>query len=577
LNRKPGYIKSEKSLEVFDKEIDNSRSSGDIFRTAPVGLAIVRDRKFVDVNDKFCDMLGYSADQLIGQYTKNCYFDEAEFLRAGQEIYDQIRDHGSAECEAKALCKDGSILDVVILSAPHITSGLDDSFIFAVLDITERKQAEEEARRARSFTDNLIQTSNAIIVVLDASGEIQLFNPAAEALTGYTKADLEGRNWFEVLAPAERYPYVHEEFRRLLEKGVPKLFENPILTKDGRERVIAWSNNQIIQNDKVMGTISFGIDITDRRRTENMLRSLVEGTAKSTGRGFFRKFVRHLAQALNCKYALVGVISSPEQKQIKTLSLWEGDKIGQNFIHDMSGSPCERISKGEMCLYNENVRDLFPKNTWLADHEVESYLGLPLLGSNDEPIGVIAAMNTKPLPKNMIEGAQTLMTIFASRAAAELKRIHAEDQIRALANRLRGEQQALYEKHAALKQVLEHMEKEKMGFRQEISSNMAQALYPFLKKLRGRGTLSKRDMVLFENIVKSITGKEIDIFKANYAKLTSRELDICELIKAGKTSQEIADSLFLSLQTIQKHRSSIRQKLQIKNREINLSAYLRNK
>ena len=187
-------------------------------------------------------------------------------------------------------------------------------------------------------------------------------------------------------------------------------------------------------------------------------------------------------------------------------------------------------------------------------------------------------MDTREFSDDLIDGAHSLMAIFASRAAAEIERIHAEDEQRAIANRLMEEQKALLDKHVALKQILEHMEAEKIDFKHEISSSMEQALMPFVKKLRNKGgTLSNKDIELFEDAVKSITGSKIDDYRANYAKLTPREMDICDLIKKGESSQEMADSLHLSLQTIQKHRSSIRRKLQLKNKEINLPAYLRYK
>ncbi|MFH2047912.1 MAG: PAS domain S-box protein [bacterium] len=145
-------------------------------------------------------------------------------------------------------------------------------------------------------------------------------------------------------------------------------------------------------------------------------------------------------------------------------------------------------------------------------------------------------------------------------------------------DKLRSEQQELHEKNVALKQVLNFMEKEKTDYKSEISLNIEQALIPFVKKLhKNDGKLSSKDIESLEDAIKTIVGHEIDDFNANYAKLTAREMDICELIKKGKSSQEIADSLNLSVQTIQKHRNSIRDKLQLKNKDINLPAYLRTK
>jgi PAS domain-containing protein len=57
-----------------------------------------------------------------------------------------------------------------------------------------------------------------------------------------------------------------------MQGGLPVKFENPILTKDGEERTISWSNNDILQDGVIAGTLSFGIDITERRRAVEALK-----------------------------------------------------------------------------------------------------------------------------------------------------------------------------------------------------------------------------------------------------------------------------------------------------------------
>jgi DNA-binding NarL/FixJ family response regulator len=66
-------------------------------------------------------------------------------------------------------------------------------------------------------------------------------------------------------------------------------------------------------------------------------------------------------------------------------------------------------------------------------------------------------------------------------------------------------------------------------------------------------------------------------FAENYKRLSPREAEVCELIRDGKSSKEIAGVLNVSVQTVSKHRFTIRRKLEIANKNINLSTYLRSK
>lgn len=157
-----------------------------------------------------------------------------------------------------------------------------------ITDITSRVDAERELTRAEDYAKRLIDTANAMVVGLDGSGEIVEFNRAAELTTGYSRSELAGRNWFDVICPRDRYPGVWNEFLRLSTSGLPSVFENRILTKSGDERYIVWSNSEVRTGPDAIGTISFGIDVTEQRaaaraleETSAMLRSIIDGTSDS--------------------------------------------------------------------------------------------------------------------------------------------------------------------------------------------------------------------------------------------------------------------------------------------------------
>jgi len=140
--------------------------------------------------------------------------------------------------------------------------------------LVSSRQAHESLRDAKEYAEKLIETANVMIVGLDENGNLQVFNEAAEKITGYDRTELKGSSWFETLVPKDRYPEVWEVFKnwRAGEYTTPQVHENPILTKSGKERFISWQNNKIEERGEFRGTISFGIDITDRIRVEKALR-----------------------------------------------------------------------------------------------------------------------------------------------------------------------------------------------------------------------------------------------------------------------------------------------------------------
>jgi PAS domain S-box-containing protein len=119
--------------------------------------------------------------------------------------------------------------------------------------------------------EQVLEATNVLVVALDASGNIRLFNRAAEEVTGYTKEELQGKGFFELVAP--RFPEVKELFAALRAGRRVEPFENAILTKSGEERRIAWHHSAVRDGEAFAGTISFGVDVTERGQAEQALRA----------------------------------------------------------------------------------------------------------------------------------------------------------------------------------------------------------------------------------------------------------------------------------------------------------------
>jgi|GEM_PF-1954711 len=113
-----------------------------IFRAAPVGIGLVEDRIFKEINDRVCQMTGYSREELVGQSSRLLYPSQEEFDYVGQEKYRQIQQKGEGTVETRWQRRDGSIIDILLSSAPLWPDIPSRVMLFTALDITEKKRLE---------------------------------------------------------------------------------------------------------------------------------------------------------------------------------------------------------------------------------------------------------------------------------------------------------------------------------------------------------------------------------------------------------------------------------------------------
>jgi PAS domain S-box-containing protein len=134
-----------KNREVLKEAKEKLES---IFRAAPIGIGVVSTRIFTEVNDRFCEILGYTEKELIGKESRLVYVTDEEFERVGEIKYGQIETSGTGSVETKFRRKDGQIIDVILSSTPLDLDDLSKGVSFTALDITKRKIAELDLIKA---------------------------------------------------------------------------------------------------------------------------------------------------------------------------------------------------------------------------------------------------------------------------------------------------------------------------------------------------------------------------------------------------------------------------------------------
>jgi len=155
------------------------------------------------------------------------------------------------------------------------------------------------------------------------------------------------------------------------------------------------------------------------------------------------------------------------------------------------------------------------------------------------------------------------------------KRKQAEDLLKQTAEQLQIEREALEKKNIALREILNQIEGEKNIIKQQIVTNVEQAIIPTLLRMKETSHPTQvRNFDIMERELREIVSPFLETIKNKFAKLSPRELEVCRLIKNGMTSKEIADALKVSLLTVHKYRELIRKKLNLVNDDTNLQTYL---
>jgi len=251
-----------------------------LFESAPDAIYL-NDLKgnIVDGNKAAEEMTGYKREELIG---KNIV--ESGLLSPEQvpEVIARLEKNAMGKSigpeEFTLKRKDGSYVTVEVRTFP-VKIGNQTLSLGIARDISAHKKAAEALREERDRAQKYLDVAAVIFVVLDANGRVTLINNRGCEILRYKEEDIIGKNWFDNFLPEGVRKDVKAVFKKLCTGNLEPVeyFENPILTKDGDERLIAWNNTLLrTEQGEIIGTLSSGEDITERKRAEETYRSLVD-------------------------------------------------------------------------------------------------------------------------------------------------------------------------------------------------------------------------------------------------------------------------------------------------------------
>lgn len=156
----------------------------------------------------------------------------------------------------------------------YIIKPIDPDALLRSLDhIARRRDVERALAKEHEFNEMVLETAEAIILVLDPDGRITRFNDYLAELTERTLDEVESHDWFDTFIPEPEREYVRKVFKQTLSEQSSRGVLNSIVTKSGSKREIRWSNNVIKdRSGEVTGILSVGLDITDLMEAERKAR-----------------------------------------------------------------------------------------------------------------------------------------------------------------------------------------------------------------------------------------------------------------------------------------------------------------
>lgn len=159
------------------------------------------------------------------------------------------------------------------------TSQLEKSNAALLKEIKEHKLVQLALLAEKEFSERIIDTSDAVIVGLSKDHLIQIFNKGAELVTGYTKDEVIGKDWFKIFFPENILDKMYKVWSNAWDSD-SNAYENMIITKSKEERIISWQTTCLYKDkDREKHILlAIGEDITKKKI---MLEELIDSKEKA--------------------------------------------------------------------------------------------------------------------------------------------------------------------------------------------------------------------------------------------------------------------------------------------------------
>ena len=234
-----------------------------ILQSAPIGIGVVVNRVFQEVNQRFCEMVGYSEKELLDQDARMIYDAYEDYEYVGKDQREQISEQGIGNTETCFKHKNGKLINVIISWAPLNLVDLPDGITFAALDITEKKTIEKNLSASENKYQAMMESMKDLVYICSEDYRVEYVNPAMEARIGHSAI---GEHCFKAIHDLnEKCPWCKAE-----KTFAGQYFESEVISpKDNHSYHV--SHSPIVNDDGSLSNMIVFRDTTGIKDLESQL------------------------------------------------------------------------------------------------------------------------------------------------------------------------------------------------------------------------------------------------------------------------------------------------------------------
>lgn len=330
-----------------------------VFRAAPVGIGVSKNRIFVKGNDRFFEMTGYSHEEAVGENSRLLYADDEEYDRVGRELWSMLKAHGTGNLETKWRKKDGTIIDVLLNATPLKEEALTADLVFIALDITDRLHAQRKVESEASRRHMLMDAASDGIAIIDNRHCVVEANAGFANMLGYGLDEVVGLHTWDwednfseekILSDMPDVSKVHATFETVHRRKDGSTYDAEVST-----------SGAMVEGEPMVLTISR--DISERKVMEHNLR--LSTTAAEKANRAKSEFLANMSHEIRTPLnGIVGMlqllqmsVQDDEQNEFTENALLSGKRL-TSLLSDILDASAIEVGKLHLSIASFQTQSL---------------------------------------------------------------------------------------------------------------------------------------------------------------------------------------------------------------------------